>query len=61
MCYTTREIEAAYEEYFEKGGTIKMIPRGQVTDPDVLSAMLRPKRGRKKKMGPYKKVVDKKS
>ena len=59
--YSTREINDAYEEYFANGGTIKKIPAGCVTDPDVLAEMLRPKRGRKKKMGPYKKVVAKKS
>lgn len=61
MVYTTREINDAYEEYFANGGTIKKIPAGTVTDPDVLAAMLRPKRGRKKKVQLLKKVVAKKS
>ena len=61
MVYTTREIKDAYDEYFANGGTIKKIPQGQVTDPDVLAAMMRPKRGRKKKVQILKKVVDKKS
>ena len=61
MVYTTREINDAYEEYFANGGTIKKIPAGCVTDPDVLAAMLRPKRGRKKKVKLLKKVVAKKS
>ena len=60
MVYTAREIEDAYSEYFANGGTIKKIPQGQVTDPDILAAMLRPKRGRKKKPQLLKKVVAKK-
>ena len=58
---TNREMQAAYDEYFANGGTIKKIPQGQVTDPDVLAAMMRPKRGRKKKVQMLKKVVAKKS
>lgn len=50
MVYTTREIKDAYEEYFANGGTIKKIPRGQVTDPAVLAKMFAPRRGRKKKV-----------
>ena len=59
--YTAREIKDAYEEYFANGGTIKKIPFGQCTDPNILAAMLRPKRGRKKKPKLLKKVVAKKS
>mgnify|MGYP003121179099 FL=1 len=42
-----------YDEYVQRGGTLKKIPFGQCTDPDVLSKMLRPKRGRKKKVKPF--------
>lgn len=40
----------AYEDFFAKGGKVTKIPAGVGTDPDVLSAMLRPRRGRKKKV-----------
>ena len=40
----------AYERFFANGGKVKKIPQGVGTDPDVLAAMLRPKRGRKKKV-----------
>jgi len=53
MVYTAREIKDAYEEYFANGGTIKKIPRGQVTDPAILAKMLAPRRGRKKKIKPF--------
>ena len=42
-----------YDEYFRNGGTVKKIPFGVMTDPDVLQKMLAPRRGRKKKQGPY--------
>ena len=61
MVYTNREMQDAYSEYFANGGTIKKIPQGQVTDPEVLAAMLRPKRGRKKKPQLLKKLLPKKA
>ncbi len=42
-----------YDEYFQRGGTLKKIPCGECTDADVLSQMLRPRRGRKKKTKPF--------
>ena len=42
-----------YDEYFQRGGTLKKIPCGECTDADVLSQMLRPRRGRKRKTKPF--------